>query len=512
MKTQEYANRGRTAGRVAAVVAVLAIAGGAVAIGASNALTAGAAPAAAVTGSALPVSFADMIEKVSPAVVNIRVTAGVSATPARMEPREFHGPKDMPEFFRRFFGDEFGKRFGGEFGKRFGGDHGRRSGQHRMRGMGSGFIIDKGGYIVTNDHVVRGAEKILVTLKDEEQYEATLIGRDRKTDLALIKIEADRDLPFVPFGNSDAARVGDWVVAVGNPFGLDHTVTAGIISARGRAIGNGPYDDFLQIDAPINKGNSGGPAFNLRGEVIGVNTAIFSPTGGSIGIGFAIPSSLAQEVIADLKENGTVERGWLGVNIQGVNKDMAASLNLDKARGAIVSRVVPDSPAADAGLEQGDVILAVDGRPVRTVRDLPRLIAGIEGGTSAKLTVWRGGKEKTVRVRIGRMPESMRLSGGEAEVQGMRLSGLDPAVRRTYGIGDDIAGVAVIGVAADSWAAKKGLAAGDVIVSVGNARVSSPADVAAEIGRARKTRQKAVLLLVNREAQERFVALPLKAA
>ena len=506
MKTQEYANRGRAAGRVAAVVAVLAIAGGAVAIGTSNALTAGTAPAAAaVAGSALPVSFADIIEKVSPAVVNIRVTAGGSATPARMDPREFRGPKDMPEFFRRFFGDEFGKRFGG--------DHGRRSGQHRMQGMGSGFIIDKDGYIVTNDHVVRGAEKILVTLKDEEQYEATLIGRDRKTDLALIKIEADRDLPFVAFGDSGAARVGDWVVAVGNPFGLDHTVTAGIISARGRAIGNGPYDDFLQIDAPINKGNSGGPAFNLRGEVIGVNTAIFSPTGGSVGIGFAIPSSLAENVIADLKDDGRVERGWLGVNIQRVNKDMAASLNLDKARGAIVSRVIPDSPAAEAGLEQGDVILAVDGRRVGTVRDLPRLIAGIEGGKSAKLTVWRDGKEKTVRVKIGRMPESMRLSGGgEAEVQGMQLSSLDPAVRRAYGIGDDIAGVVVTGVAADSWAAKKGLTAGDVIVSVGNAQVSSPADVAARIRQARQQRQKAVLLLINREAQERFVALPLKAA
>ncbi len=506
MKTQEYANRGRAAGRVAAVVAVLAIAGGAVAIGTSNALTAGTAPAAAaVAGSALPVSFADIIEKVSPAVVNIRVMARVPASPARMDPREFRGPEHMPEFFRRFFGDEFGKRFGG--------DHGRRSGQHRMQGMGSGFIIDKGGYIVTNDHVVRGAEKILVTLKDEEQYEATLIGRDRKTDLALIKIEADRDLPFVPFGNSDTARVGDWVVAVGNPFGLDHTVTAGIISARGRAIGNGPYDDFLQIDAPINKGNSGGPAFNLRGEVIGVNTAIFSPTGGSVGIGFAIPSSLAENVIADLKDDGRVERGWLGVNIQRVNKDMAASLNLDKARGAIVSRVIPDSPAAEAGLEQGDVILAVDGRRVRTVRALPRLIAGIEGGKSAKLTVWRDGKEKTVRVKIGRMPESMRLSGGgEAEVQGMQLSSLDPAVRRAYGIGDDIAGVVVTGVAADSWAAKKGLTAGDVIVSVGNTLVSSPADVAARIGQAKQQRQKVVLLLINREAQERFVALPLKAA
>ena len=506
MKTQECTKRGRTAGRVAAVVAVLAIAGGAVAVGTSNALTAATAPAAAaVAGSALPASFADIIEKVGPAVVNIRVTAGDSATPAHRDPREFRGPKDMPEFFRRFFGDEFGKRFGG--------DHGRRSGQHRMQGMGSGFIIDKDGYIVTNDHVVRGAEKILVTLKDEEQYEATLIGRDRKTDLALIKIEADRDLPFVPFGDSDAVRVGDWVVAVGNPFGLDHTVTAGIISARGRAIGNGPYDDFLQIDAPINKGNSGGPTFNLRGEVIGVNTAIFSPTGGSVGIGFAIPSSLAQEVIADLKDDGTVERGWLGVNIQAVNKDMAASLSLDKARGAIVSRVTPDSPAADAGLEQGDVILAVDKRPVHTLRDLPRLIAAIEGGKSAKLTVWRDGKEKTVRVRIGRMPESMRLGGAaEAEVQGMRLSRLDPTVRRAYGIGDDIAGVVVTGVAAGSWAAKKGLTAGDVIVSVGNTRVSSPADVAARIRQARQQRQKAVLLLINREAQERFVALPLKAA
>ena len=506
MKSQEYANRGRTAGRVAAVVAVLAIAGGALAIGASNALTAGTAPAAAaVAGSALPVSFAEIIEKVSPAVVNIRVMARGPASPARMDPREFRGPEDMPEFFRRFFGDEFGKRFGG--------DHGRRSGQHRMRGMGSGFIIDKDGYIVTNDHVVRGADEIVVTLKNGTKHEATLIGRDRKTDLALIKIEADRDLSFVPFGDSETARVGDWVVAVGNPFGLDHTVTAGIISARGRAIGNGPYDDFLQIDAPINKGNSGGPAFNLRGEVIGVNTAIFSPNGGSVGIGFAIPSSLARDVIADLKENGTVERGWLGVHIQAVTRDMAASLNLDKARGAIVSRAVPDSPAADSGLRQGDVILAVDGRPVRTVRDLPRLIAGIEGGKSAKLTVWRDGKEKTVRVRIGRMPESMRLSGdAEAEVQGMRLGSLDPAVRRAYGIGDDIAGVVVTGVAPDSWAAKKGLTAGDVIVSVGSAQVSSPADVGARIRQAKQQRQKAVLLLIIREAQERFVALPLKAA
>ena len=516
MKSQEHANRRRTAGKVAAVVAVLVIAGGAVAIGASNTLTAGTAPAAAaVPSSASPVSFADIIEKVSPAVVNIRVTAGDSATPARMDPRGFRGPEDMPEFFRRFFGDEFGKRFGDEFGKRFGGDHGRRSGQHQAQGMGSGFIIDKAGYIVTNDHVVRGAEKILVTLKDKEQYEATLIGRDRKTDLALIKIEADRNLPFVAFGDSGAARVGDWVVAVGNPFGLDHTVTAGIISARGRAIGNGPYDDFLQIDAPINKGNSGGPAFNLRGEVIGVNTAIFSPTGGSVGIGFAIPASLAQEVIADLKDDGRVERGWLGVNIQAVNKDMAASLSLDKARGAIVSRVIPDSPAADAGLEQGDVILAVGKRPVRALRDLPRLIAGIEGGKSAKLTVWRDGKEKTVRVRIGRMPDSVRLGGdaeAEAEVQGMRLSSLDPTVRRAYGIGDDIAGVVVTGVAADSWVAKKGLTTGDVIASVGNAQVSSPADVAARIKQARRQRQKAVLLLINREAEERFVALPLKAA
>ncbi len=315
MKTQECANRGRAAGRVAAVVAVLAIAGGAVAIGTSNALTAGTAPAAAAAaGSALPVSFADIVEKVGPAVVNIRVTARGSATPARMERREFHGPGDMREFFRRFFDENFDRRFRGGHG-----EHGFRRRPHRMQGTGSGFIIDKDGTIVTNDHVVRGADEIVVTLKNGDEQKATLIGRDRKTDLALIKIEADRDLPFVGFADSDAVRVGDWVVAVGNPFGLDHTVTAGIVSARGRAIGNGPYDDFLQIDAPINKGNSGGPAFNLRGEVIGVNTAIFSPTGGSVGIGFAIPSSLVQDVIADLKENGTVERGWLGVHIQGVN-------------------------------------------------------------------------------------------------------------------------------------------------------------------------------------------------
>lgn len=274
-----------------------------------------------------------------------------------------------------------------------------------MHALGSGFIIDPDGYVVTNNHVIDGADEITVILEGGDRLEAKVVGRDAKTDLALLKIDADEPLPYVSFGDSDAARVGDWVVAVGNPFGLGGSVTAGIISARGRDIHAGPFDDFLQVDAPINRGNSGGPLFSTSGEVIGINTAIYSPNGGNVGIGFATPSSLARTVIAQLREKGSVERGWLGVTIQSVTDDIADSLGLDEAEGALVSKVLPDSPAASAGLQQGDVILALNGQRITRFKTLPRLVAEAKTGKPATVTVWRDGREKDVTVTIGRMPE-----------------------------------------------------------------------------------------------------------
>ena len=297
------------------------------------------------------------------------------------------------------------------------------------------------GHIVTNNHVIAGAEKILVTMKDGSKLDAKLVGTDSRTDLALLKVDRKKAFPYVAFGDSDRSEVGDWIVAVGNPFGLDHTVTTGIISARGRSIGAGPYDDFLQIDAPINKGNSGGPAFNLSGEVIGVNTAIFSPTGGSVGIGFAIPSNLAKTVIAQLKDGGTVERGWLGVSIQNVTDGIANGVGLEKAEGAIVAGVAADGPADKAGLKIGDVILDVNGERIEEMPELPRVVAGVRPDSTAKIKVWRDGRMRTIDVKIGRLPDEKTLAatnnrGPErtSGALGLTLAPLDAASRRAAGV------------------------------------------------------------------------------
>ena len=502
----------RRMGAIAATLAVTALAGAAGVALATPAPV--AAPVAATEMRGLPSSFAEVINQVSPAVVNIQTTMAPAAGPARFDrgghrDRHGHNHGDMPEPFKRFFGERMPD---GPEGGRWG------PGRHRAEGTGSGFIIDAAGHVVTNNHVVRGAASITVTLKDGRKLDAKLVGRDAKTDLALLKVDADGELPFVAFGDSDAVSVGDWVVAVGNPFGLDHTVTAGIVSARGRAIGSGPYDDFLQIDASINKGNSGGPSFNLAGQVIGVNTAIFSPNGGSVGIGFAIPATLARDVIAQLKTDGRVARGWLGVHIQGVTDEMADSVGLKPARGAIVAQVQPGSPAARAKVRTGDVIVAVDGKAVGTVRDLPRMIARIKAGETAELAVWRDGAEIVVAVEIEAMQasvEAAEATGSEAtgsKAGGMKLAGLDDAVRQAYGIGEAIEGVVVTGVTAGSAAAKKGIAAGDVIVAVANRAVASPADVTRLLEEAREEHRKAVLLLLNRRADQRFVVLPLGTA
>jgi serine protease Do len=456
-----------------------------------------------VTPGMMPADFTEVIERVSPAVVNVQVTArpvaGTAAPPGM--------PKWMEEFFKRFFGDRLPEGFGAPGAP-------PQPGPAR-KGLGSGFVIDAEGHIVTNNHVVGEADKISVTLQDGSSFDAKLIGRDPETDLALIKIDAGRPLPFVQFSKDPTPRPGRWVIAVGNPFGLDHTATTGIVSATGRAIGAGPYDDFIQIDAPINQGNSGGPTFNLKGEVVGVNTAIFSPSGGNVGIGFAIPSSTARHVIGELREHGKVERGWLGVEIQAVTPDIAEAFGFGRPRGAIVTKVRPDGPARESGLRQGDLIVAVNGQEISKVGDLPRAVAGLRPGSTAKLKVLRDGDTRDVSVELGTRPSAETLASAEPgttekgdSVLGMTLATVNEAARETYGIDGSVSGAVVTGVAPDSPAAAKGLAEGDVIVSVGGKEVRSAADAKRALTEASSGGRKAVLLMVWREGTNRFVALP----
>lgn len=454
-----------------------------------------AAAQTSVETAYVTVDFADMIEAVSPAVVSIEVVRPMRFVSGAMER---HEAMPFEEFFK----------------------HRRRPKDrphpHANKSSGSGFIIDSAGYVVTNSHVVDGGEAIFVTLMDGTRLAATLVGGDAKSDLALLKIDADRALPALAFGDSRAMRVGSPVVALGNPFGLGHSATMGIISARGRAIGAGPYDDYLQIDAPINPGNSGGPLFNAKGEVIGVNTAIFSPSGGNVGIGFAIPAAFAEDIVADLMDDGKVERAWLGVAIQALNDDMADSLGIGESDGAIVSEVMAASPAAEAGIAQGDVILAVNDVAVKELRDLTRAIAALEVGETATLAIWRDGRRITIEATVGKpdAPEVAALpeNSDMLEQLGVRLTPLDAAARRSFGIGEEVAGVVVSDLVRSGIAAAKGLRIGDVIVSVGNDAVTSPADVAAGIRLAEENKRQAVLLLMNRGGEKRYVALPLPKA
>ncbi|MBI3710847.1 MAG: Do family serine endopeptidase, partial [Proteobacteria bacterium] len=401
-----------------------------------------------------PESFAELAAKVKPAVVNISTTMNVAADQEEMaESPDLGIPPGSPfeEFLRRFYEMQPGA-----------GAPERRP--REVQALGSGFIVDPEGYVVTNNHVVGKADKTTVTLADGRKFDAKIIGRDEKTDLALLKVKTDKPLPFVGWGDSDKAQVGDWVLAVGNPFGLGGTVTAGIISARGRDIQSGPFDDYIQIDAPINRGNSGGPSFDQDGHVIGVNSAIFSPNGGSVGIGFAIPSSLAKPIVAQLRESGRVERGWLGVQIQPVTPEIAASLGLDEAKGAIVAKVSPNSPAALAGVQQGDVVLTFNGKEIAEVRDLPRLVANAHDGENAALEVVHNGAKKTLDVKIGRMPQGEQvaatdddMSGGtvkSSRVLGLNLAPVTPETRRRLGLAEKTGGVLVANVAAGSEAAE----------------------------------------------------------
>jgi serine protease Do len=539
MRNGSWVARRPRAAVSAAAIAALMMGGTGWALAGSNApqpgSAPGAAPAAAVQapapGSALA-GFADIVDSVLPAVVNIDVERSAALHAAMREGEGGSAPSD--EFFGRDFdrredrpgrdengpSDEALKRWFREFQGRGHDDerHGGRRGMP-MRAAGAGFLIDAGGTIVTNNHMVAGADRIHVTLNDGRHFEATLVGRDPATDLAVIRIDAGAPLPFVAFGDSDATRVGDWVITIGNPFGLENSVTMGIISARGRSIGAGRYDDFLQIDAPINRGNSGGPAFNTRGEVIGVNTAIFSPSGGSVGIGFAIPSDIVREIVAELQANGKVERGWLGVHIQPVTGDLAEGLDLKTAKGAIIAEVTDGSPAKAAGLSAGDVILSVNDQPIDDVRDLTRTIARLDPGEEAKLGLWRRGAMSSVTVRLGAFPEPEQVAQGDADqskgeetVKGMRLAELDQRARAAFGIKEETKGVVITDVRPDSWAARKGLRPGDVIVQAGLAPVSSPAEVAAAVETARQEHRNAVLVLISRQQEEQFVSLPLRDA
>ena len=460
-----------------------------------------------------PASFAPLAERVLPTVVTVATVQGSGG-------EDLEGPAfpDLPpgspleKFFRRFL-EPYGQPGQGMP---------RPSPQPgpKAQGLGSGFIVDADGTIVTNNHVVAGAEKIAVVLHDGERLDATLIGTDPKTDLAVIKIDTKKKLTVATFGDSDTAKVGNWVLAVGNPFGLGGTVTAGVVSARSRFIGSGPFDDYLQIDASINRGNSGGPTFDMSGNVIGVNTAIFSPNGGSVGIGFAIPSNIAKNVVQQLKEHGQVRRAWMGVQIQEVTPDIAASVGLEKSEGALVVSVVPDSPAAKAGVKSGDVLLSLDGTAIDKMRSLPRLVADAGIGTKHTVALWRDGKKMNVAVTLAEMKDEPQVAdAGEAAQPketsgklGLALAPLAPETRERFRIPETVDGVVVTDVRQDGPAAEKGVRPGDVIVRVGPAKATSPKTVADAVAKADTEKRHAVLFLINRNGTDRFVAIPLPRA
>jgi serine protease Do len=446
--------------------------------------------------------FADLIEANSPAVVNIRTTMTHKDGRAGAHPMPEMTPgAPFDDFFRRFF-EQMPQQ-----GPRGPAPRGPAMGQ------GSGFIISDDGHVVTNNHVIENADEISVVTDDGTTYTAELVGTDPKTDLAVLKIEADDPLPFVRFGDSDDARIGDWIIAIGNPFGLGGTATAGIISARGRDLQAGPYDDFIQIDAPINRGNSGGPIFNTDGEVIGVNTMIYSPNGGNVGIGFAIPSAVATTIVADLKANGSVERGWLGVQIQGVSPEIADSLGLEEDRGALIARIESGSPADEAGLESGDVIMDFDGKDIETVKDLTRMVAATKVEETVEVGVWRDGKRRERDVRVGaQADEPLRLASAQDTQRGklgLELSPLTPDMRRQFRVPGQIDGALVVGVDPRSPAAKQGLRPGDVISMVGQTPVESPDQVREQVEAATEDDRDHVLLRIERNGGSRFVAMKL---
>jgi serine protease Do len=442
--------------------------------------------------------FADLVAKVKPAVISVRVRIEQSAETNGMGQSEGSNPFPPGSPMEKFF-QQFGVA-----------PNGMPQAKQLITGLGSGFFISADGYAVTNNHVVDHAKTVQIKTDDGTTYKAKVIGADPKTDVALIKVEANKTFPYVKFAEHEP-RIGDWVVAVGNPFGLGGTVTAGIVSARGRDIGSGPSDDYIQIDAPINKGNSGGPAFNINGNVIGVNTAIYSPSGGSVGIGFDVPAQTAKMVVAQLKEHGYVNRAWLGVQIQPVTADIANSLGMKKAEGALVDHPQASSPAAKAGIAAGDVITALNGKPVKGSRELAQTIGMITPGTSVKLTLLHNGEVKTVDLTLGKMPNERTA---KAETNSNNSKSGVPHLGLALAPATDVAGaggkgVAVVGVAPDGPAADHGFQTGDIILDIGGKTVANATDVRNSITEARTSGKHDVLMQVKTAEGTRFVALPI---
>jgi serine protease Do len=452
-------------------------------------------------------SFADVVETVQPAVVSVRVKTETAATAETNLPGFF---RDLPDNhpLRRFF-DEHGIRPDEQS------PQGRRNAPKQFgAAQGSGFFISADGYIVTNNHVVENAAEVEVATNDGKTLKAKIVGTDPRTDLALLKVDGDNH-KFVSF-DSQTPRVGDWVLAIGNPFGLGGSVTAGIVSARGRDIGAGPYDDFLQIDAPVNRGNSGGPTFNLKGEVVGVNTAIYSPSGGSVGIAFAVPAEVAQRVIGDLRQSGSVTRGWLGVQIQPVTDDIAESIGLKDGHGALVVEPQPGSPGTKAGIKAGDVVLSVNGTKIEDARELSRLVAGLKPGSKADLKLWSNGAEKNVSVVLGTLPDQQKMAQADTENGSGSGSGsiapeAKPSALADLGLelqrSDSGDGVAVASIDESSQLSEK-LRVGDTILEVAGTKVSTPGDVAKAVTTARDKGTRSVLLRVKSGETTRYVAIP----
>ncbi|MCW3475863.1 DegQ family serine endoprotease [Limobrevibacterium gyesilva] len=460
-----------------------------------------------------PESFADLAAKLLPGVVNISSSQTLQARGEGRGPEFPVFPPGSP--FEQFFKD-FMER------NRPNGQRGDRSPQapRRAQSLGSGFIVDPSGIVVTNNHVIDGADEITVILQDNTNLKATVIGRDERTDIAVLKVNSDKPLAAVTFGDSDKARVGDWVVAIGNPFGLGGSVTAGIVSARGRNIEQGPYDNFIQTDAAINKGNSGGPLFNMDGEVIGINTAIYSPSGGSIGIGFSIPANMAKNVVAQLRDYGRARRGWLGVRIQQVTPDIAESVGLKEPAGAMVAGVNEGGPADKAKLRNGDIILKFADQSVKEMRNLPLIVAQTDIGKQVPLVVWRDGKEMTLQATVGELPDDQKVAAAtpdkaaptkslELSGLGIKLAEITAETRDKFQLSQDQKGVLITDVDNGTPAADRGLKPGDIIVEVQQEEVKTPADVRDRVEKVRKSNRKSVLMLVQTNDGLRWVPLSL---
>jgi serine protease Do len=439
--------------------------------------------------------FVKLAEKLMPATVNISTTKIV-----KRRKRSFHQPFREDDPYRDFFGDEFFDRFFGQMPQR----------DYKLRSLGSGFIIDEEGYIITNNHVIEGADEIKVRLSDKEEYDAKIVGKDIKTDIALIKIDPPNGLPVVELGNSDELKVGEWVMAIGNPFGLNQTVTVGIISAKWRKIGAGPYENFIQTDAAINQGNSGGPLFNTRGEVVGVNTAIFSTTGGNIGIGFATPINLAKNVVKQLKEKGKVVRGWLGVIVQTVTPELADSFGLKNRKGALVADVEEGAPADEAGIRKGDIIIAFDGKKIEEMSELPLVVAQTQVGKKVDVTILRNGKELTKKVKIGELKEEEAdvFPGEKSRTDiGMEVNDLNRELARKYGI-SETKGVLVTYVENDSPAERAGIREGDIIIEVNREPVKNLDEYYKATKQAKKGDK--ILFWIKRGRSSQFVVVKLE--